>query len=484
MSIRVSELSEYPESPQAATATGAMNGGSNPNFVDGIVNQRFDLNQLQVNPEAIAWLQSIRQEAQTLLVDQELPHKKQEEWKYTDLSAVLKRSYVLRKPQECLLDALENPGFEKLIAGQIVPEAARSLLVFVNGVFSPQLSGLIDLPEGVIVGSLAQLCADCLPEKVQQRLAEFLAELTDADDFFANLNAACLSDVAIAYVPKNVVIDQPIQFVYAVTPRSAQTANISVISQPRCLVVAETGSSMTLVETYVGEPDRSYLSNSVAEIMVGENAAVNHTKVQWEGHAACHISTTAIAQERDSRYTCNAISTGAKISRHNLQVQQWAGQTETHLNGLAYIDGDRLTDTHSAIAHNYAHGSSNQLHKCIVDDRARAIFNGKIQVRQAAQQTDSSQLSRNLLLSDKARVDTKPQLEIVADNVKCAHGATVSQLDADEIFYLQSRGIDAASAANMLTFAFAAEVIQRIPIPRLRQALEKFVLSKTRAHHK
>jgi Fe-S cluster assembly protein SufD len=199
--------------------------------------------------------------------------------------------------------------------------------------------------------------------------------------------------------------------------------------------------------------------------MVAENAEVNHTKVQWEGHAAYHIGATAIAQGRDSRYTCNAIATGAKISRHNLHTHQLANQTETHLNGLAYLDGDRLADTHSTIAHNHPYGSSNQLHKCIVDDRARAVFNGKIQVARAAQQTDSRQLSRNLLLSSKARVDTKPQLEIFADNVKCAHGATVSQLDADEIFYLQSRGIDAASATKMLTFAFAAEVTNAFRSP-------------------
>jgi Fe-S cluster assembly protein SufD len=482
VSIKVSNLSEYSESSQAGTK---QNGNSSPTsyeFVESIVSQSFDLEQLQVNAEAIAWLKSLRQTAKERLQHLALPNKRQEEWKYTDLSAAFQQTYVLRKPQECLLDALENPAFEKMVAGQILPEAARSLLVFVNGVFAPQLSGLIDLSEGVVVGSLAQLCAECLPEKLQQRLAEFLGQLTEPDDFFANLNTACLSDVAIAYIPKNVVIEQPIQFLFAVTPRAGQAANVSVISQPRCLVIAEANSSVTLVENYVGEPGRSYLSNSVTEIMLAENAQVNHTKVQWEGHAAYHVANTAIAQDRDSRYTINAISTGAKISRHNLHTHQLANQTETHLNGLAYIDGDRLADTHSTIAHNHPYGSSNQLHKCIVDDRARAVFNGKIQVAQAAQQTDSSQLSRNLLLSSKARVDTKPQLEIFADNVKCAHGATVSQLDADEIFYLQSRGIDAASAANMLTFAFAAEVTQRIPIDRLRQALEKFVLSKTRAH--
>jgi Fe-S cluster assembly protein SufD len=238
VSIRVSELpeySEYPESPQVSAGKNGNPSHASHEFVTSIVNQNLDLDQLQINDEVITWLQTLRNEAQLRLQDLELPHKKQEDWKYTDLTAVFQQAYVMRKPQECLLDALENPGFEKLLAGQILPDAARSLLVFVNGVFSPQLSGLIDLPEGVIVGSLAQLCAECLPEAIQQRLAAYLTKLSDPDDFFANLNAACLTDVAIAYIPKNVVIDKPIQFVFAVTPRSPQATDVAVIAQPRCL---------------------------------------------------------------------------------------------------------------------------------------------------------------------------------------------------------------------------------------------------------
>jgi Fe-S cluster assembly protein SufD len=179
-------------------------------------------------------------------------------------------------------------------------------------------------------------------------------------------------------------------------------------------------------------------------------------------------------------YKNQSISFGAKISRQNLVVQQMAEQTETSLTGLAFIDDDQLADTHSCIAHNYPHGSSKQLHKCIADGHSHAVFNGKIQVAKLAQQTDSAQLSRNLLLSAKARVDTKPQLEIFADNVKCAHGATVSQLDAEEIFYLQSRAIDAESAANLLTYAFATEAIAQIPIVSVQRSLSNFVLEKTK----
>ncbi|MEH1948298.1 MAG: Fe-S cluster assembly protein SufD, partial [Nostoc sp.] len=190
-----------------------------------------------------------------------------------------------------------------------------------------------------------------------------------------------------------------------------------------------------------------------------------------EGAEAFHIGKTAIAQARDSRYTCHAITLGAKLSRHNLEILQTGEQTQTTLNGLTIISGKQLSDTHSAIALNYPHGISDQLHKCIVGDRAHAVFNGKVLVPKRAQLTNASQLNRNLLLSSKARIDTKPQLEITADNVKCAHGATVSQLEDDEIFYLQSRGIDENDARKLLINAFAAEIINQIPVPSLREIL-------------
>ncbi len=229
--------------------------------------------------------------------------------------------------------------------------------------------------------------------------------------------------------------------------------------------------SIRTAETQRAREDGVYLTNAVTEIWVGDNAQVSHTRVEWEGAEAFHIGKTAIAQARDSRYTCHAITLGAKLSRHNLEILQTGEQTQTTLNGLTIISGKQLSDTHSAIALNYPHGTSDQLHKCIIGDRAHAVFNGKVFVPKPAQLTNASQLNRNLLLSSKARVDTKPQLEITADNVKCAHGATVSQLEDDEIFYLQSRGIDENDARKLLINAFAAEVINQIPVPSLREIL-------------
>ncbi|MBV8886462.1 MAG: Fe-S cluster assembly protein SufD, partial [Chroococcidiopsidaceae cyanobacterium CP_BM_RX_35] len=218
-------------------------------------------------------------------------------------------------------------------------------------------------------------------------------------------------------------------------------------------------------------PQPAQLTNAVTEIWLEADAQVNHTRVERESPEAFHIGKTAIAQARNSRYTCNAITLGAKLSRHNLEVFQRGEQTETTLNGLVTITGQQMTDTHSTIALNYPHGTSTQLHKCIIANQAHAVFNGKIFVPQSAQLTNAGQLNRNLLLSPKARVDTKPQLEITADNVKCTHGATVSQLDEEEIFYLQSRGLDATEASHLLINAFATEIINKIPVASLQQTL-------------
>jgi Fe-S cluster assembly protein SufD len=217
----------------------------------------------------------------------------------------------------------------------------------------------------------------------------------------------------------------------------------------------------------------------VTEIWVNENAQVSHSRIVLESDTAFHIGKTAVTQARYSRYSCNAVTVGGKISRHNLEILQTGEQTETTLNGLTVIADKQLADTHSAIALNHPHGISKQLHKCIIGDRAHGVFNGKIFVPKPAQLTDAAQLNRNLLLSSKSRIDTKPQLEITADNVKCAHGATVSQLEDDEIFYLQSRGIDENDARKLLVNAFAAEIINLIPVTSLGEKLLKTVVTLT-----
>ncbi len=234
---------------------------------------------------------------------------------------------------------------------------------------------------------------------------------------------------------------------------------------PRALVVAAPGSRCTVIEDFVSLHQDAGFTNSVTEIAVGENASVRHVRLQRESASAFHIATCGVRAARDGRYSNVSVSLGARISRYNLNVTQAGEGTDFEIDGLALISGRQLADTHSFLDHAHPHGRSRQLHKCIAGGAAHAVFNGKILVRPGAQRTDSAQQSRNLLLSERAHVDTKPQLEIFADDVKCAHGATVGQLDAEQIFYLKSRGLCESTARDLLTFAFAAEIVERIALP-------------------
>ncbi len=416
-----------------------------------------------------AWLHELRQRAIAIIQQQAIPTRRDEEWRFTDLSSLLQVTFH-RETR-----SLESLHFD--ITPLTLPEAVDSRIVFINGVYAPNLSSVAAIPEGVFVGNLAEA-----PPQYDARIRDYLGKQQGASEVFTALNTAGLTDAAVVWASKNTIVETPIHLLFIST-----TDEVPIISQPRCLVVAEAGSQLSLVEHYTanveGCPDipvnRPYFTNQVTEIWVEENAQVNHTRNQREAGNGFHIGKTAIAQAQNSRYTCNAISLGAQLSRHNLEVFQTGEGTETNLNGLTMISGEQVADTHSAIALNHPHGISNQLHKCIVGDRAHAVFNGKILVPQAAQFTNAGQLNRNLLLSPKARVDTKPQLEITADQVKCSHGATVSQLDADEVFYLQSRGINEANARNLLLDAFVAEILNRIPVASLRHRLSQCASCRT-----
>ncbi|MBD1862069.1 MULTISPECIES: Fe-S cluster assembly protein SufD [Trichocoleus] len=402
-------------------------------------------------------LPELRSQAAALVQEQTFPTTRNEEWRYTDLSPLLQVELVVGD-RSLVVSSKAVQAFALL-------EAAESRLVFVNGVYTSELSAIANLPANIFVGNLA-----ALPEELKARSQNYLAKQPGAEEVFTALNTAGLSDAAIVWIPKNQEVETPIHLLFVST-----ASDRPILSQPRCLVVAETGSSVTLVEDYGTVGEGVYFTNSVTEIWVEQNAQVRHTRVQRDSQNAFHIGKTAVSQARDSRYTCNAVSFGAKLSRHNLEIFQTGEQTETNLNGLTLVAGDQLGDTHSTIAYTQPHGSSRQLHKTIVDGQARAVFNGKVFVPKLAQLTDAGQLNRNLLLSPKARVDTKPQLEITADNVKCSHGATVGQIDPDEIFYLQSRGLDQASARQLLVYAFAIEIIDQIPVASVRDRLSQLV---------
>ena len=414
-------------------------------------------------------LQTIRDHALTWVKELEIPTQRDEEWRFTDLSPLLEHRFQVANFVDLEPEA---------IASLILPEAEHKRIVFVNGIYAPHLSDIEEIPEGVFIGNLAQL-----PEQFRDRLPNYLSQQQGNQDVFSTLNTTGLNDVAVLWVEKNKILEDPIHLLFIALPD-----NLPVINQPRTLIVAETGSSTTLIEHYaiaeiIGCSDRvkvqPYFTNAVTEIFLEENAEVNHTRVQRGAGTAFHIGKNTVFQGRNSRYTCHAISLGSKLSRHNLEVYQRGDGTETTLNGLTLIGGEQLADTHSSMMLNHQHGTFNQVHKCIIDDQAHGIFNGKVFVPQTAQFTNANQLSRNLLLSSKGRIDTKPQLEIVADNVKCSHGATVSQLEEDEVFYLRSRGLSELMSRHLLIDAFAAEILAELPSETLKQVLSRCVSCRT-----
>lgn len=418
-------------------------------FLAGLVNQCEKLGAANLKTSAYG-LQDLRDIAAQYLRYSHFPTVKDEEWRFTDLSPLLQIPFNL---PESNLSKIKLSD----ITMPVKDKADLPLrLVFVNGFYAPDLStvNLPNLPIDFYVGNLSNA-----PEKHQPRISDVLNKHRQQTEVFTALNIAGLVDSAVVFVPANMSIDLPIHLLFLTAPGASPT-----MCQPHCLVIAEPGSNITLVEDYATIGNVAAFTNAVTDVVVGENAAVNHVRLQREAGNVVHIGKSAIEQSRNSRYTCHAISLGSKISRHNLEVFQRGEATETTLNGLTVAFGEQLADTHSLISFNHPHGTSRQLHKCIIGNKARAVFNGKVFVPKAAQLTDAGQLSRNLLLSPRARVDTKPQLEIVADNVKCSHGATVSQLEDDELFYLQSRGLDLERSRYLLIDAFAAEILDKLPI--------------------
>ena len=453
------------QSPQAVTDS-AIETTAAPTAAEKRSAYLANLLSLAKRSEAVSpqgeqlWLRQLRDHAAVRVQEQTFPTTRDEEWRVTDLSDLLQVELSIATSTQVSLEAIQP---------FILPEAEHSRLVFVDGSYAAHLSKLEGLPETLAIGNLKQMVA-----QLGDRLQPYLGKQPGAEEVFTALNTVGLTDAAVVWIARNQAMTTPIHLLFVSTASETPT-----FAQPRALVIAEANSSVTLVEDYVTIASGTAFNNAVTEIWLAENAQVNHTRVQREGSATFHIGKTAVSQARTSRYVGNTISLGAALSRHNLEIYQTGEQTETVLNGLTLLSGEQVGDLHSTIALTQPHGTTRQLQKCIVGDRAHGIFNGKVFVPRNAQMTDAGQLNRNLLLSPKARVDTKPQLEIVADNVKCSHGATVGQLEEDAVFYLQSRGIDAANARRLLVYAFAYEVLDQIAIESLKQQLSQFVSAQT-----
>ena len=415
--------------------------------------------QPQLPPSSLAWLNALRANAVDRVGVLTVPTTRDEEWRFTDISPLTKIPF-----QPVHSAAQLKPADIERFA---LPEAT-ACLVFVDGVYAPPLSFN---KTGIVLENLAagMTSHGATAEPHLGRHVEFHGNV------FAALNTAFLHDGALIIVPRNAVIAAPVHLLFVATEK--ETA-----SYPRCLLVAEAGSAMTVIEDYVSLQDEVYFTNAVTEIALADDAHVNHVRLQRDSGQAFHIANCAVSLARASRYQSVSVAFGARISRYNLNVLQTADGVQCTIDGLALIAERQLADTHTCIDHAQPHGVSRQLHKCIVDGAAHAVFNGKIIVRRGAQLTDSAQSSRNLLLTGKAHVDTKPQLEIFADDVKCAHGATVGQLDAEEVFYLKSRGLSDTAARNLLTYAFGAEIIDRIAVASLKHRLEQTVLQQTQSN--
>lgn len=448
MTIQVS--AELQTEPMGRTASPP------PLYLSQLLLNRPPLAISTLGDKAATQLQAFRDQASALTQELTLPTPRNEEWRFTDLSPLRRISFTSRSPE------LTCPASMAALLRSELPLR----LTFVNGVYAPEWSALSTLPPGLRVSTLGD----------QENLLPLLGQQPGAEEAFTLLNSASFSDVAVIQVAPELHITTPVHLLFVSLPGA-----MPALHSPRCLIKVGRNSNLTLIEEYVAIAEGTDLTNAVTEIWLQENAQLNHSRIQRQANTDFHIGKTAVSQQRDSRYACHAISLGGQISRHHLEVHSLGSQTETRLQGLTVATGDQLADTHSTISFSQPSCRSQQLHKCIVSDQARGVFNGKVFVPRAAQLTDAAQLNRNLLLSPKARIDTKPQLEIVADNVKCSHGATVSQLSADEVFYLQSRGLDYQSACNLLVEGFAVELLESIPSVSLRKRLTQLILTKIRS---
>ncbi len=405
------------------------------------------------------WLQDVRARAAARFSALGFPTVRDEEWRFTNPAPVVNATYAPIDPA-ATVTAQDLDGYLYGSAGQRI--------VIVNGRFSPELSRVAGLPAGVRAGSLAghanaELQADA--EAAQRYLGQ-LADVTDRA--FAALNTAHLEDGAYLHVPDGVIVEEPLHILFV----SATGGNApAAVTHPRCLIVLGEHSQARVVETYVGA-DAAYFSNAVTEVFVGESAVLDHYKVQQEGLAASHIASMHVHAARSANFSSHSFSLGGRFVRNDVVATLDGEGAEVTLNGLYLADGDRLVDNHTTIDHAKPHCPSHEVYKGILGGKARAVFNGKIIVRQDAQKTDAKQTNRALLLSDDALINTKPQLEIFADDVKCTHGAAVGQLDEDAIFYLRARGLTYFEARDMLIHAFAGQVLDRVRIEPLKQALE------------
>lgn len=397
----------------------------------------------------------LRKAAIDRFAEMDFPDHRQEDWRFTDITPILKHnfSYVDQRKIEVKPDDLTPFLFGGM---------RSHLMVFVNGIYSPELSASLPLPKGAIVGSLAE----AMNSDDGSISSHISGQLDSGVDAFTALNTAFTLDGAYINVSPGAIIEDPVHILFI------STGDGQFISQPRNLIITGENSQVKVIEHYVNLRSGVYFTNAVTEIEVGPNSFVDSVKIQDENLDAYHVATTAVSVGQSGNYESHAVSNGGRIYRHNVNVLLNGEGGNAMLEGLYLTLGEQLSDTHSMIDHAAPLCTSGEHYKGILDDVSRAVFNGKIMVRPGAQKTNSYQENRNILLSNSARVDTKPQLEIFSDDVKCSHGATVGQLNKESMFYLRSRGIGEERAKQILIYAFANDVLKNIKQDEVRNELE------------
>ncbi|HEX8722302.1 MAG TPA: Fe-S cluster assembly protein SufD [Pyrinomonadaceae bacterium] len=412
------------------------------------------------------WVARLREGAFARFEELGFPTTDEEDWKYTNVAPVARKAFM---PAGGGGAELEGAAVEPFVAA----ESRRSRLVFVNGVYSPARSSLEALPPEVFAGDIGAALGGGHAETLWEHLGRLSGEGSGA---FDALNTAFHSGGALLRVPAGVEVGAPVQLLFLTAPGADEAAAF-----PRVLVVAGRDSRLDVIETYASLGDAEYFTDAVVEVFVGEGARVTHYKVQGEADSAFHVASTRAEVSKDGAYELTTVTLGARLSRHDVEVALLSPGAECRVDGLYLVGDGQHADTHSLIDHREPNCASRQNYKGILDGRSRAVFNGRVFVREGARGTDAEQSNKNLLLSPDARVDTKPQLEIYNDDVKCSHGTTVGQLEEEELFYLLSRGLHPDLARNLLTYGFAEEIVERIKHESIRARLDGAILNRLRA---
>ena len=415
---------------------------------------------------APSWLNDLRQDGSASFAALGFPTPHQEEWKYTNVEPVVSRQFGIANGEA------QSLGISDILSSAFV-EADAPRLVFVNGVYAPALSSVPNLPGGVRLTNLSELLRSD-DAVLASRIGRYANHRRNA---FVALNTAFMGDGAVVIIPPGCRVSKPIYLVYA-----SGAKNRPIMSHPRTLIILGAGSEVHIVESYFGVDGESYFCNAVTELIGEPDSAAHHYRLQREGAAGFHTGTLAAHLDRGCHLTAHAVTLSGALVRNDVHVSLDGEGAECVLNGLYLGDDKQHVDNFTEIEHSKPRATSRELYKGILDGASRGVFNGKIVVHKDAQKSDARQTNRNLLLSADAQVNTKPQLEIHADDVKCSHGSTIGQLDPDALFYLRSRGLGPDEARSLLSFAFASDIVGRMKVAAMRERLDDYLVEKFRDH--